>query len=137
MVSPPVSEPFAINRQYKVNMLDEPDEGTGDQNLDTGTVEPAVKRRKKASKPGPPAKPAPEQVSESCDAANGYAPKDYTVKKSAFIRKLKDEEGISHSEATKRWDESPLKKELLSTLSVGELIRRRFVPKGTKENPWA
>lgn len=137
MVTPPASEPFAINRQYKVNMLEEQDEGGGDQNLDPTTVEPNVKRRKVASKPGPRAKPAPKKNPESCDAATGYAPKDYTVKKSAFIRKLKDEEGISHSEASKRWDDSPLKKELLSTLSASELIRRRFVPKGTTTNPWA
>lgn len=67
---------------------------------------------------------------------SAYAPKEYHAKKVEFIRKMKDE-GVSHTECTQRWNESTLKRELLSTLEVGELIRRRFCPKGTKTNPWA
>ena len=64
------------------------------------------------------------------------SPKDYSAQKVAFIRKLKDE-GVSNCDATQKWNESTLKKDLLSSLSVSELIRRRFCPKGTRTNPWA
>ena len=53
-----------------------------------------------------------------------------------FVNKLK-EEGTSHRDACDRWHSSEQKKHLLKDLSVSELIRRRFVPKGTTSNPFA
>lgn len=102
---------------------------------DAETLQPPAKKSKteKGSKTGPGAKTrSKEVVSGSSDAV--YTPKEYSAKRCEFIRELKDG-GMSHFDANQKWNESSLKKELLSTLSVGELIRRRFVPKGTENNP--
>jgi hypothetical protein len=132
LACPPVPEPFAINKQYKANMV-ENQQGDGD-NAEPSTVEPPVKKRK-CSKSGDPDKASPKS-NGACETATAYVPKEYSSQKAAFIRKLKDE-GVANSEATQKWNESTLKKDLLSSLPVGELIRRRFCPKGTKTNPWA
>ena len=143
--SPLPSKPFAINQQYKANMVvnenqdaeaDEPSveppaKKPRSENVSTG---PSTKKRTKTPKSGPLAKPNPGALSSS--AAQTYTPNDYSAKRVEFIRKLRDG-GMSHHEANNEWNESTLKKELLSTLPVAELVRRRFCPKGTTSNPWA
>ena len=52
-----------------------------------------------------------------------------------FINGLKSD-GKSFGEASKIWDESMDKAKLLSSISVGELKKRRFLPAGSVENPW-
>lgn len=70
-----------------------------------------------------------------CTGESKYVPMEYREKRFSFIQKLRDG-GTSFADARQQWDESGTKKELLAGVPVGELIRRRFVPKGTKENPW-
>lgn len=74
---------------------------------------------------------------EKPNSEGGYKPHQYQQLRSAYINRLRTEEKLSFSEGKKRWDSSSEKRAQLAPLSVGELIKRRFVPKGTKKNPWA
>ena len=127
---PPAPKPFAISMQYKSNMV--PTGGTdGDQKpqaVEPSGPEPPTKKRKVA-----PAKPVPNE--ESCKAAV-YTPKEYSKLRLGFIHELKDK-GLSYKQACEEWDKSQQKKSILSGVSVSELLRRRFIPKGEKTNPWA
>ena len=116
-------------------MVEVEDQGEG-QDGEPSCEPPAKKQKCRKSQKGPRAKGTPLAAADSCAAAGAYAPNDYSKKRTEFIRNLKDE-GVSHADANQRWNDSALKKELLSTLSVSELIRRRFCPAGTTKNPWA
>ena len=126
--SPPDPKPFAINKQYKANMV--PAESS-----ETAVAEPPAKKRKCESQAKSQPKAAKSQPASS--AAGAYVPHEYSEKRRDFIRKIRDDEGLSFDDAKKRWDESSIKKEILSGVSLSELIRRRFCPKGQKTNPWA
>ena len=118
---PPVSKPFAINKQYKSNLVEKPSEQA--EEPDTVAEPPAKK-----AKSGPHAKAQAKKASSE--------PWDYGTQRSKFIRELRDG-GMSFSDASQKWNDSDLKKSLLGKLTVSELIRRRFLEKGSKENPWS
>lgn len=154
MATPPTAKPFAISQQYKANMV-EPDiaeEAEPESSLDppskkqkvseTGPTteevadKPSRKPKKKQPKKSKTKAARAKPVSGSCDAPTGYTPQDYNAKRCEFIQNLRDE-GMSYGEAKEQWNSSAMKKALLSTLPVSELVRRRFCPKGTETNPWA
>lgn len=132
--------PFSQNCQYKKN---QPDDGS-DQD---GAAEPAAKPRSKAN-PKKKKKKAPAQISKAklakeSEKANsevsveqGYQAHHYSDARKAFINKLKDD-GVSASDAAEQWNASSLKRDMLSTLTLQELKRRRFVSKECQDNPWA
>ena len=154
LASPPVAKPFAISQQYKANMAesDNAEEAEPESSLEppskkqkvseTGPTtekvadklsrKPKKKQSKKAKNKAARAKP----VSGACDTSTGYTPQDYSAKRCEFIQNLRDE-GMSYGEAKEQWNSSATKKALLSTLSVSDLVRRRFCPPGTETNPWA
>ncbi len=59
----------------------------------------------------------------------GAQRKDFLVKQKA--------NGVSYKDATTMWDNSHEKALLLSTVSVPELKRRKFIPAGSTSNPWS
>ena len=139
-----MAKPFAISEQYKANMVEPEVAESAEAN---SSLKPPSKKQKvsesgvkpskrKQSTMAPKMAPPAEPVPGSCDTSTVYSPQDYSAKRFEFIQKLKDE-GVSFGDAKERWNDSALKKALLSTLSVSELVRRRFCPKGTTTNPWA
>ena len=128
LATPQTSKPFAINKQYKSNMLSE----------STDAVEPAAEpqeppaKKLKTAKPSKTTKKIPK---EKPAASGGYQPHKFNEERLKYIQQLKSS-GCSHSDALGKWQESSERAALLRGLSVSELIRRRFVPKGTKTNPW-
>lgn len=62
---------------------------------------------------------------------------NYNHHRMTFINQMKSQHGMSFADAQKAWNSSKEKYSLLGGLSVGELKKRRFLPKGSTENPWA
>ena len=63
---------------------------------------------------------------------------NYNQVRMDFIKKIREEDAdLSFAEAKTVWDESSAKKEFLKGISVQELKRRKFIPKGSTENPWS
>ena len=124
MACPADPKPFAINKQYKVNM--KADETAGAE-VEESAAEPPTKKKK-----------VKHDMEENPEKADGsYKPKAYSKERYEYIQKLMETDGLSWAKASDRWNSSSQKKQLLSNLSISELIRRRFCPKGTQANPWA
>ena len=62
---------------------------------------------------------------------------NYNHHRMTFINQMKKQRGMSCADAQEAWNSSKEKYSLLGGLSVGELKKRRFLPKGSTENPWA
>ena len=137
-----VPAPFSQNRQYKKN---QPDDGSDQEE---GEAEPATKARSKKSSKKKKKTKAPAQISKAKSAkeseqaksevsvGQGYQAHQYSDARKQFINKLKHD-GFSASDAAEQWNASSLKRDMLCTLTLQELKRRRFVPKECQENPWA
>ncbi len=71
--------------------------------------------------------------------ASGASKSDwnYNHHRMTFINQMKKQHGMSFADAQEAWNSSKEKYSLLGGLSVGELKKRRFLPKGSTENPWA
>ena len=96
-----------------------------------------AKKKPKRAKGRAKAKPAKLKDPGRSDIRQGsYSPKVYSDRATAFI-KCKRKDGATNSEAQEMWLQSHERATMLANLSVGELKRRRFVPKGTVENPFA
>jgi len=63
----------------------------------------------------------------------GFTPK----LKAEYIESMVVSEGVGRSQAAEAWNQSSQKRNILSTVSVPELRRRRFIEKGCDHNPWA
>ena len=82
------------------------------------------------------AKPAPRKRKIQLDPKG--EPWKFGEIRTEYIKKVRAEEGLSFQEATKAWDDSDVKRNYLKDVSVIELKRRKFLPKGwDKPNPWA
>lgn len=114
----PIAEPFAVSSQYKKKLL----------------AQIAEKENSQPERPAKKTKVPPVAASSSTDEV--YKPAEYSEKRKAYIRKLQ-EEGLAFREASDQWNKSSERAKLLSALSVSELVRRRFLPKGSQSNPWA
>ena len=119
-------KPFAINKQYKSNLTEQ----QGEQPEQPEQLDAAIEPVSKKARTGSQAKAVahPKKVSSE--------PWDYGVQRGKFIQELRDG-GMSFYDASQKWNDSDLKKSLLGKLTVSELVRRRFLEKGSKENPWA
>ena len=135
-----VPKPFPISKQYKERPKKGLDKEGGTEETETeeppkciekSTLSGKGKARKK--KTGKKAKKA--QIQESAGSSE-YVPEVYSAKRSAFIENLRNN-GHSYQIAKATWNLSSVKREMLSGVSVSELKRRRFLPKGARENPLA
>lgn len=90
-------------------------------------------------------KAAEQDVAGKASEAESDAPKapskrsesswNYGEIRGAFLASLK-EQGYKFVDAKAQWDESKEKKELLSSISLPELKRRKFVDKTCTVHPW-
>lgn len=133
-------KPFAQSAQYKKNFNKEVDTTDGGEIDDPGapTDKPKKKKSPKKKKKRPEVKNL-KKVNLEDEAMNdtGYAPQEYSKLRQQFINTIKDDRGLSHTEAVEAWNQSRQKRILLAPVSVSELKRRKFIPKGCDHNPWA
>lgn len=59
----------------------------------------------------------------------------YGTHRKEFISKCKAD-GLGYQESVSKWDASHEKALFLSSISVSELKRRKFIPAGEMQNPW-
>ena len=71
----------------------------------------------------------------SSEGTEGYTPHIYAEKRKAFLLEAQ-QKGLGAGEARAAWNESREKALLLCDVSIPELKRRKFVPKGCTENPF-
>ena len=146
-------KPFPISKQYKTKKNTKGNqEVEGDledqESEPMGEPEAAeVKSKGKSKGKNSQAKGKTNKVKAQAQATGGsgvksdtapcaYVPAEYSAKRKAFIDGLR-KEGHSYTLANHVWNLSVEKRKLLCGLSVSELKRRRFLPAGETENPWA
>ena len=83
-----------------------------------------------------PACEVPSNSKKRLLECGAYTPHDYKEQRAKFIGEQRAK-GISFSVANAAWNLSREKAHLLAKVPVNELIRRRFLPKGSKANPWS
>lgn len=143
MKSSAVPEPFPQNAQYK-NAIDE-DEGGA-----TETPTKKIQKKKKKQKSKGKKRRAPAQVqkaatvepaSDEMDTSDFRPGEEYTPQRYNFLRKkFLDERmatGVTWKNAQSEWNNSDVKAQLLSSVDLPELKRRRFVTKDCTVHPWA
>ena len=111
-------KPFALQSQYVPNIM-AAREGSDGNGKDGG------------QKPDP-------QVPKSSQESKGKKRSSewqYASVRNVFIKSRKDE-GHAYDSAVKLWDDSLEKAEYLAPCSIGELKKRRFLPRGSDHNPW-
>lgn len=90
-------------------------------------------KRARVEKQDPPAMP-------SADSGDGKRAKawNYAAVRKEFIDNVRTEKpDCSYSDAVELWNASAPRRALLGSLSVVELKKRKFLPKGATVNPWA
>ena len=84
--------------------------------------------------------PAESDIPEPEEAAARPAKKkwDYNMVRKIFFAKLRSQKvNVKYSELVELWNASEERRKLLASLSVGELKKRKFLPKGASVNPWS
>ena len=124
-------QPFAISKQYKNNNK------TDDVDENTEVIPQSTKKKKsKVTKNnGFHKQHKPVQTREATSICE-YEPSVYAENRKTYIDNL-HETGVAFNVASSAWNLSQEKRKLLCNVSVSELKRRRFLPKGATENPWA
>ena len=131
-------KPFAQSAQYQKNFKETVDED-GEAKQVSGAASTKKKKKKPKSKVDVkrlPVVPVHADEDENPNP-NVYKANEYNKARKEYTASVKDELGLTPSEANKSWNDSTQKKRLLGGLSVPELRRRRFIPKGCDHNPWA
>ena len=149
----PVPEPFKISDTYQSAWKKRADQAGCEDDVDDedegGEMAPPVKLRPKPAKPakakskakkksktlGVPAS-APANVKKRQLDCGPYTPHAYKEQRAKFIEEQRAK-GTSYSVANCAWNLSREKAHLLCKVPVTELVRRRFLPKGSKSNPWS
>lgn len=136
-----VPKPFPISKQYKERTKKKGVDKEGDAEVTETEESPKCTEKTTLFSKGKPqkkkvAKKAKKARVQESAGSSGYVPEVYSAKRSAFIQNLRND-GHSYQVAKTTWNFSSVKRELLSGVSVSELKRRRFLPKGASENPWA
>ena len=129
--------PFALHDQYVPNLLaargeapaEEHEDDDGDECKDDGDKRaPPVKPKKSKGKAKATSKPKKRKA----DSESGW---NYASIRNTFITSRRFE-GETFENAQKLWDASEEKTRYLAPCSVGELKKRKFLPKGSTSNPW-
>ena len=66
-----------------------------------------------------------------------YKPGEMNAQRDLFVQEQVNHGGLSKRDARKAWSTSLRRAQLLKDLSIAELIKRRFIPSGSKTNPFA
>lgn len=128
--------PFAQSAQYQKAFKDaeesveEDPKGKAKKGLKKKKKKADLKKLQETSKLQPVA-------TDGEDTGSTYKAKEYGNLRQQFIAIARQDRGISSAEAAQEWNNSALKRKLLSCLSVPELRRRRFIEKDCNHNPWA
>ena len=133
--------PFALQSQYVPAILaarteaGEPhdDDDDADDEKDVGKIVPPKESKSKLEKTQK--RKNPPQCADSADVEPQKTEWQYGTIRKAYIQ-ARREEGCSFDEAVCLWDDSMEKARYLAPCSVGELKKRRFLEKGSTENPW-
>ena len=64
-------------------------------------------------------------------------PWNYNAIRSKWIDQCRIDKGVSFKEAKGMWETCDAKRNYLKNVSIHELKRRKFVPKGTTKSPWS
>ena len=145
-------KPFPISKQHKArskkgDTTQDHDDDNDDDDYACDAVEGLVEKpaggnkgqrklgKKASKKKGQPKKKLKAQVKVQKESGS-YVPAEFAAKRKAFIKRLRDD-GHSYQIANTTWAFSAERRGLLSGLSVSELKRRKFLPRGATENPWA
>ena len=140
------TKPFKICETYKSAWESRAAEAGHDgEGQDEEEKPPVVKpeaRKSKAKKKSGKAKKSknliscePKNLKKRTYSGSAYQPHVYREEKGKFIVAARDK-GVSYTNANMAWNLSKEKAALLGGLSVPELVRRRFLPKGSASNPW-
>ena len=131
---------FPVSQQYVPNILEAKKKATAekaaaakaeDPGAGAAAKEPAVET-KQPTKPTTKRPVSDENVEDQSSSKTVWK---YAEFRNEYIR-VKMKEGFSHKESCNLWDESLDKAKLLANVSIGEMKRRKFLKKGTEENPW-
>ena len=135
--------PFPQSAQYQKAFKDEKGQGGEDQ-VPTNSKKKNAKNGKKNKKKADLRKLRDTATSklepaadDGEDTGSTYKAKEYSNLRKQFIAAAREDRGVSSKDAAEEWNNSSLKRKLLSALSVSELRRRRFIEKGCHHNPWA
>ena len=86
--------------------------------------------------PGPSKRKAPsDKHVDVGDSEHAYKPQHFQQKRQIFVASAMAD-GMSYNEARSAWTGSVERARLLASVPLGELKRRRFVPKGATCNPF-
>lgn len=64
-------------------------------------------------------------------------PWNYAEVRNKWIDQCRMDNNVSYKEAKKMWESSDAKRNYLKHVSLQELKRRKFLPKGATTNPWS
>ena len=129
-------KPFAQSSQYKKNVKKA-------KSVDPDAAELAEvpskgsSAKQKAKKTRPDVSKAKKQDNPPQSKPGVYQPNEYSRLRREFIDAEISSKGVAFSVAAKLWDASDKKKQLLGSLSLPELKRRRFITKDAESNPWS
>ena len=76
----------------------------------------------------------PQQGEKRAEPAGRW---NYAAVKNQYIADTVAAEQCSRKDARSSWEGSETRRALLGSISVSELKRRKFLPKGAELNPWA
>ena len=136
------TQPFPLHAQYVPSVLagrngDQDGSDTDGKGEKPKPQKPRPKGKpgKKTSKVSPKEKVTPPKEAGQLESEkSGWC---YNSIRTEFINQLRsDGTGKSFGEASELWDQSMEKARYLAPVSVGELKKRRFLPKGADTNPW-
>lgn len=83
--------------------------------------------------PNPPTR---KRKSNSCDHGQ-KTPWNYGDVRNKWIDKCRIDNNVSYKDAKTMWESSDAKRNYLKDVSLQELKRRKFLPKGATTNPWS
>ena len=128
------AKPFPVSAQYLSSILaareagGEKSDGDGEkENMEPEENHPR-KRKTKAPKKGKKPKPKKDKPSTKSEWKYGAI-------RNEFI-KAERSKGASYRDAVQGWESSLERAQLLASVSVSELMKRKFLASGSKTNPW-
>ena len=129
-------KPFPVSAQYLSSVLaareaagGEDSDGDGEkENMEPEENQPGGKK----TKVPPKRKRKPKTKKDKPATKSEWK---YSAIRTEFI-KDKRSQGASYHDAVESWDSSLEKAQLLASVSVSELMKRKFLASGSKTNPW-
>ena len=116
-------KPFALKEQYIPAVAAARAAAGVEEAESEDEAAPGPSARKRKSNPG-------------CDHDQS-TPWNYADVKNKWIDKCRIDQNVSFKDAKTMWESSDAKRNYLKHVSLKELKRRKFLPKGATTNPWS